>query len=198
MDGDLRALSGAESTRVRLLSAARETFAAVGFEAAGTRLIAARAGVRQGLVRHHFGSKTGLFEAVLEAAAHQLEGDLDAFQPLTVDAVLTLLTRHTALARLAAHALLAGGEPGRAVRARLEPLLERLEALQREARGAAPDGALRARMWLASAFVACAAARDAAQPRGAGDTLFAWLCAGPPSAAAGPFSIAAARARLRG
>jgi AcrR family transcriptional regulator len=200
MDGNLRGLERAEAARERLLRAALGTFSQVGFEAASTRVIAARAGTRQGLVRHHFGSKAGLFLEVLDRAARQLERDLEAAGPLSVEGLLVLLARHADLARLIAHALLASGAPGEAVRERFAPLGQHVLELHRAAQGDVPDAELRAHMWLASAFVAAAAhdAASMARPRAAGDVLFAWLCAGPPRASSGPFSTSDARARLRG
>lgn len=200
MDGDLRGLDRGEAARERLLRAALGAFSTVGFEAASTRAIAAQAGVQQGLVRHHFGTKAGLFRVVLDSAAGQLERDLEAARPLSIEGLLVLLAYHADLARLAAHALLAPGAPGEAVRERLTPLRRHLLDLLRAAQGDVPDAELRAGMWLASAFVATVAkgAASMARPHAAGDVLFAWLCAGPPRGSSGPFSTSDARARLRG
>ena len=49
-----------------MLNAARVEFAARGFDAATLRRIADRAGVDAAMVTHHFGSKSGLFRAVLD------------------------------------------------------------------------------------------------------------------------------------
>ncbi len=48
-------------TREAILDAARDLFAAQGFEAVSVRSIAARAGVDPGLIRHFFGDKESLF-----------------------------------------------------------------------------------------------------------------------------------------
>ena len=48
-----------------MLDAARAEFAARGFDAVTLRRIAERAGVDAAMVTHHFGSKSGLFRAVL-------------------------------------------------------------------------------------------------------------------------------------
>jgi AcrR family transcriptional regulator len=49
-----------------VLDAARAEFAARGFDAVTLRRVAARAGVDPAMVTHHFGSKDGLFRAVLD------------------------------------------------------------------------------------------------------------------------------------
>jgi AcrR family transcriptional regulator len=52
------------TARARIRDAAQEQFAEHGFERTTIRGIAAAAGVSPGLVRHHFGSKQGLKDAV--------------------------------------------------------------------------------------------------------------------------------------
>jgi AcrR family transcriptional regulator len=54
-----------EATRQAILDAAREEFAAAGFDGATIRAIAERAEVDPALVHHHFGSKEDLFVTVL-------------------------------------------------------------------------------------------------------------------------------------
>ena len=56
------------ATRQAILEAAREEFAAYGYDAAGTRAIAARAGVDARLIGRYFGSKEQLFTEVVEHA----------------------------------------------------------------------------------------------------------------------------------
>jgi AcrR family transcriptional regulator len=53
-------------TRQALLDSALHEFAASGFEAASTRAIAARAGVRQGQLTYHFDSKDVLWRAAVD------------------------------------------------------------------------------------------------------------------------------------
>lgn len=62
--------SEAESvrTRTRIIRAARRQFGARGFDAVALRDIASAAGTTHALVRHHFGSKDGVWRAVVEAA----------------------------------------------------------------------------------------------------------------------------------
>lgn len=53
------------ATRMAILEAARVIFAREGFDNAGVREIAARAGVNLALISRYFGGKEGLFRAVL-------------------------------------------------------------------------------------------------------------------------------------
>lgn len=62
-----------EETRRRILNAALEIFAGVGYEAAHTRQIAERAGVKLPAIAYYFGSKEGLFRAVIEHIAGQYQ-----------------------------------------------------------------------------------------------------------------------------
>ena len=57
-----------DETRRRIVEAAAEAFADLGFKAASTREIARRAGTNQGLITYHFRSK----EALWRAAADQI------------------------------------------------------------------------------------------------------------------------------
>lgn len=54
-----------EATMARLLEVARQAFATHGYAAAATEEIVRQAGVTRGALYHHFGSKEGLFRAVL-------------------------------------------------------------------------------------------------------------------------------------
>ncbi|MGH1489166.1 MAG: TetR/AcrR family transcriptional regulator [Acidimicrobiales bacterium] len=55
-----------ETTRQELLDSGRALFADLGYAAARTEEIVARTGLTRGALYHHFGSKVGLFRAVLE------------------------------------------------------------------------------------------------------------------------------------
>jgi AcrR family transcriptional regulator len=59
-------------SRSALLDAAAEEFAQHGPKGARIQAIVARAGVNERMIYHHFGSKDGLYAAVLEAQAHGL------------------------------------------------------------------------------------------------------------------------------
>lgn len=60
-----------KATHRAILEAAEACFAARGFAGTSTRQIAQRAEVTQPLVMHYFGSKDGLFKAVIQAAVDQ-------------------------------------------------------------------------------------------------------------------------------
>ncbi len=55
-----------EQTRARIVEAAVESFAELGFDASSTRDIASRAGVTQGLLTYHFSSKGDLWRAAAD------------------------------------------------------------------------------------------------------------------------------------
>ena len=57
---------GATNTRESVLAAARRAFTEKGYDAASLRQIAGDAGVDQGMVRHYFTDKAGLFRAAME------------------------------------------------------------------------------------------------------------------------------------
>jgi AcrR family transcriptional regulator len=87
---------GESGTRGAILAAARDHFAAGGFNGASLRAIAA-AGVDTGLIRHFFGCKDNLFIATLQVPdeAFQwmrkaLDGDVDRLGERMVDAYLRL------------------------------------------------------------------------------------------------------------
>lgn len=76
-----------ENTREKLLSAARSAFAESGLEGARVDDIARRAHANKQLVYHYFGSKDGLYTAVLEQVYGEIRSkeaqlDLDAMPPL--------------------------------------------------------------------------------------------------------------------
>jgi AcrR family transcriptional regulator len=58
--------AGENETRTRLIRAGARLFGLHGFEATGTRDLAAAAGANLGSIRYHFGGKEGLYRAVLE------------------------------------------------------------------------------------------------------------------------------------
>jgi AcrR family transcriptional regulator len=59
-------------SRSALLAAAAEEFARHGLKGARIQAIVERAGVNERMIYHHFGSKDGLYAAVLEAQSHGL------------------------------------------------------------------------------------------------------------------------------
>jgi len=98
-----------EDKRARLMAAARELFAQRGFAATTTADVARRAGVSEGIVFHHFGSKAELLEEVaadygralasaMFAAAASASGSPPAEAMLR--AAFGYVREHGALARL--------------------------------------------------------------------------------------------------
>jgi TetR/AcrR family transcriptional regulator len=67
-----RVADAPEGSRPVLLQAARAAFAEGGLEGARVDDIARRAGINKQLVYHYFGSKDGLYTAVLEAVYHEI------------------------------------------------------------------------------------------------------------------------------
>ncbi|MEV1175019.1 TetR family transcriptional regulator [Nonomuraea sp. NPDC049784] len=59
-------------TEARILAAARETFAELGYERTTIRAVAAAAGVNAGLVMHYFGTKEELFARAARLEPHEL------------------------------------------------------------------------------------------------------------------------------
>lgn len=66
----------AETTRQELVSSARAIFSTVGYAAARTEEIVASTGLTRGALYHHFGSKEGLFAAVLEEVHVELAAEV--------------------------------------------------------------------------------------------------------------------------
>lgn len=62
-------------TRRDLLEAALVEFAAVGFEAASTRVIAARAGVKQGQLTYHYETKDDLWRATVDQLFERFDAE---------------------------------------------------------------------------------------------------------------------------
>lgn len=67
----------AEATRLRLLIAARRRFGVLGFDRTTTRDIATDADVNVSLISRYFGSKDGLYAAVLAESAELIAPGLD-------------------------------------------------------------------------------------------------------------------------
>ncbi|MFI6927729.1 TetR family transcriptional regulator [Nonomuraea spiralis] len=59
-------------TQERILGAARQAFAELGYEHTTIRAVAAAAGVNAGLVMHYFGSKEQLFARAAQIETHEL------------------------------------------------------------------------------------------------------------------------------
>lgn len=70
--------ASARATRAKLLEAAAEVFAEVGYQQAKIRKICARAGTNIALVNYHFGDKMGLYTEVLKQSVRT--GHVDAIR----------------------------------------------------------------------------------------------------------------------
>jgi AcrR family transcriptional regulator len=62
-----------EDTRRRILETALDLFATDGFEGASTRTLAEKAGVNLPAIQYYFGSKEGLYRAVVEHITEQMQ-----------------------------------------------------------------------------------------------------------------------------
>ncbi|SLN64119.1 TetR family transcriptional regulator [Oceanibacterium hippocampi] len=88
-----RSDGSAENSRENLLTAARAAFAAGGLQGARVHDIARRANINKQLVYHYFGSKEGLYTAVLEDIYREIREREQALE-------LSSLPAETALRRL--------------------------------------------------------------------------------------------------
>src|SRR3954454_14328053 len=94
-----------EAGRDRILEAGRTVFGEHGFDATSIAEIGERADIAKSVLYHHFGSKAGLYEAILEADGRELiaavaaavapqgEGDGPRLRP-GIDAFLRFLQEH--------------------------------------------------------------------------------------------------------
>jgi AcrR family transcriptional regulator len=69
--------SRGEDTRRRILETALQVFATEGYEGASTRQLAERAGVNLPAIQYYFGSKEGLFRAVIESIIERTETHME-------------------------------------------------------------------------------------------------------------------------
>jgi len=134
--------------RTRIMGAARRLFAERGFAATSTAAVASHAGVSEGLVFHHFGSKAGLLEAVAADYGRGLAQAMFEAAPLpgTTPSATAMLQRafsyvrkHGALARL----LGLSAEPSESSAARRASRAEIVGALARGFEAWSKSGVLR-------------------------------------------------------
>lgn len=98
------------TTRQRLLDAAQDLFTSRGFEATGTREIAAQAGCNLSLIKYYFGSKEGLLREVLShyiasvgdrlQEAVSLDGSAEQRVEAIIGRMIEHMSRNAAVLRL--------------------------------------------------------------------------------------------------
>lgn len=76
MDFEKKPPSRGEKTRDALLAASMDIFGRAGYDAASNRAIADAAGVNQALIGYHFGGKRGLYLAVFQHIAQEMQLEL--------------------------------------------------------------------------------------------------------------------------
>jgi AcrR family transcriptional regulator len=132
-----RSADAAERTRGAIVGAALTLFAERGFEGVSLRDVAQEAGTTHGLIRHHFGSKEGVWRAVVDAADAEY---VSAMRPVLIDAdadedpegavaaivrgLVLVSSSHPEIVRLLVHEGARGSE-------RLDYILDRVEPLRR-------------------------------------------------------------------
>jgi AcrR family transcriptional regulator len=125
--------------RQRILDAAREQFAARGFDGASVRTIGTRAGVTPSMINYYFRSKTGLHEEVVQEALGRLLGRIaratagagttpGELASGLVGAYFDFLSEERALQQLLMREVLDGSQRlAEVLRRQLSPLVSRLE-----------------------------------------------------------------------
>lgn len=144
-----------------LIESANRLFGEAGFDRVSTREIADHAGVNLGLIHYYFGSKEGLYDAVLGVYYEQLLGVLmDAMQEggglhekvgRVLDAYVDFLAEHRAFSRLLQRE---ATDPRRSdqIRDKVEPLLQSAIQLMHELFPASREGILAAEHVLVSVY----------------------------------------------
>ncbi|TDD50835.1 TetR/AcrR family transcriptional regulator [Nonomuraea terrae] len=153
-----------EATRERILQAARELFSEQGYEQVTVRMIAAAADANIALVGRYFGSKAGLFAAVLQGEptfATLFEGDSGCLPRRLAEWAAERMQHPPespilrTLERFAGHPEVQGAARERMITAVLNPLEDKLTG---------PDAPSRARM-AASVFLGIGAMRRRVGPQ---------------------------------
>jgi AcrR family transcriptional regulator len=74
-----------------ILETALQLFGEQGYNRTPTSLIAKTAGVSEGLIFRHFGNKSGLLEAIIQAGMANIAGTMEAYQRPTLDPKAAIL-----------------------------------------------------------------------------------------------------------
>lgn len=129
---------------LRIVTAAREEFARRGFAGARVEQIVRRAGVNKQLLFYYYHSKRGLFHAVLEQSARELESALAGFSlpaggplerlRLTLRAQFEFLSRHPQIVALLGQGS-RWGSGGTGSGSAFAPAIKRLVVLLAEGQG---------------------------------------------------------------
>ncbi len=129
------------ATRAALVEAARRVFARAGFDGASVRRITGEAGVNLGAITYHFGSKRGLYDAVLEECVRPLvarvraaaQGPGPALDRIVaaLEGYFEHLAAHPELPYLLLQEIAAGKQPPPAVMALIREVMETLSGLHR-------------------------------------------------------------------
>jgi TetR/AcrR family transcriptional regulator len=146
-----RMADGGTTTRAALIAAARGVFARKGFDGASVREITRAADVNLGAITYHFGSKRGLYEAVLDAGLRPLadrvgsvvagDGSAHARMAAVVEAYFEHLGLHPDLPHLLMQEIAAGKPPPEVLLEIVGGVIRAVGSLQREGE---LDGSIRA------------------------------------------------------
>lgn len=121
------------ATRARLLEAAIDSLAELGYRASTVTVVAQRAGVSRGAAQHHFPTRDALFTAALEHVTHvrtqELRRELDVLagaRPSTADVVDLIFGLYTGQLFRAALALWVAAASEPSLREQIVPLEARI------------------------------------------------------------------------
>lgn len=116
-----------QQSEERILAAAREIFAELGYDRTTIRAVAAAAGVDAGLVMHYFGSKDLLFARATEAAADELpHGSADEVAEALLTSLGRRLTGEPTASLAVLRSMLTNADAADRYRAAGEPAFHRL------------------------------------------------------------------------
>ena len=135
-----------QQTEERILAAARELFAELGYDRTTIRAVARAAGVDGGLVMHYFGSKDELFKRAAGVPGHDLPaGDGEAVAEAMLTSRAMRLHDEPVASLAVLRSMLTNADAADRYRAMAEPQLDQLTAAI-----PTPDAELRASLLSAS------------------------------------------------